>query len=288
MIKKIKIGKFEVNNYNKLFLVAGPCVIESRDHALFHAKKIKQICDEISLDFVFKSSFDKANRTNINSKRGVGLEKGLDILNEIKNSLNVPVLTDIHESYQCDFLKEVVDIIQIPAFLCRQTDLLLNASNTGRIINIKKGQFLAPWDMVNVIEKIKSTGNQNIILTERGSSFGYNNLVFDLRSLIEMKKTGYPVVFDATHSVQSPGGLGNVSGGNREYIPFYSNAAVTVGISGIFMEVHENPDKAPSDGPNMIKLDKLKNILKDILKIDQVIKRHSIGNYNEQNWKYNR
>ncbi len=281
MIKKIKIGKFEVKNDNQLFLIAGPCVIESRDHALYHAKMIKQICNDISLDFVFKSSFDKANRTNINSSRGVGLEKGLEILNEIKNSLNIPVLTDIHESYQCDLLKEAVDIIQIPAFLCRQTDLLLNASKTGKIINIKKGQFLAPWDMINVVEKIKSTGNENIILTERGSSFGYNNLVFDLRSLIEMKKIGYPIVFDATHSVQSPGGLGNVSGGNREYIPYYSNAAVTVGISGIFMEVHENPDKAPSDGPNMIRLDKLKNILKDILKIDNLIKKYSIGNYND-------
>ena len=283
MIKKIKIGGFEVKNDNKLFLIAGPCVIENRDHALNHAKMIKQICDELALDFVFKSSFDKANRTNINSSRGVGIEKGLEILNEIKNSLNVPVLTDVHESYQCDLLKEVVDIIQIPAFLCRQTDLLLNASNTGKIINIKKGQFLAPWDMVNVVEKIKSTGNEKIILTERGNSFGYNNLVFDLRSLIEMKKIGYPIVFDATHSVQSPGGLGNVSGGNREYIPYYSNAAVTVGISGIFMEVHENPDIAPSDGANMIRLDKLKNILKDILKIDQLIKEHSIGNYNDKN-----
>ena len=281
MIKKIKIGGFEVKNDNKFFLIAGPCVIENRDHALHHAKMIKQICDELSLNFVFKSSFDKANRTNISSSRGVGIEKGLEILNEIKNSLNVPVLTDVHESYQCDLLKEVVDIIQIPAFLCRQTDLLLNASNTGKIINIKKGQFLAPWDMVNVVEKIKSTGNEKIILTERGNSFGYNNLVFDLRSLIEMKKIGYPIVFDATHSVQSPGGLGNVSGGNREYIPYYSNAAVTVGISGIFMEVHENPDIAPSDGTNMIRLDKLKNILKDILKIDQLIKEHSIGYYND-------
>ncbi len=281
MIKKIKIGKFNIKNDNKLFLIAGPCVIESRDHTIYHAKMIKQICDEISIDFVFKSSFDKANRTNINSNRGVGLEKGLDILNEIKNSLKIPVLTDIHESYQCDALKEVVDIIQIPAFLCRQTDLLLNASNTGKIINIKKGQFLAPWDMVNVVEKIKSTGNDNIILTERGTSFGYNNLVFDLRSLIEMKKTGYPIVFDATHSVQSPGGLGDTSGGNREYIPYYSNAAVTIGISGIFMEVHEDPDNAPSDGANMIKLDKLKTILRNIIKIDQLIKDHSIGNSND-------
>lgn len=281
MIKKIKIGGFEVKNDNKLFLIAGPCVIESRDHALYHAKEIKKICNEVAIDFVFKSSFDKANRTNINSSRGVGIDKGLEILSEIKNSLNVPVLTDIHEGCQCDLVKEVVDIIQIPAFLCRQTDLLLNASNTGKIINIKKGQFLAPWDMINVVEKIKSTGNENIILTERGSSFGYNNLVFDLRSLIEMKKTGYPIVFDATHSVQSPGGLGNASGGNRDYIPYYSNAAVTTGISGIFMEVHENPDNAPSDGKNMIRLDKLKNILKDVLKIDQLIKMNSIGNYND-------
>ena len=272
MIKKIKIGGFEVKNDNKLFLIAGPCVIENRDHALYHAKMIKQICDELSLNFVFKSSFDKANRTNINSSRGVGIKKGLEILNEIKNSLNVPVLTDIHESYQCDLLKEVVDIIQIPAFLCRQTDLLLNASNTGKIINIKKGQFLAPWDMVNVVEKIKSTGNENIILTERGSSFGYNNLVFDLRSLIEMKKIGHPIIFDATHSVQQPGGMGEKSGGQREFVPHLARAAIAVGIGAVFIETHEDPDNAPSDGPNMVPLSELKDLLKKLIQIDKFVK----------------
>ena len=202
-------------------------------------------------------------------------------LDEIRKKLDIPVLTDVHESYQCELLKEVVDVIQIPAFLCRQTDLLVAAAKTDKIINVKKGQFLAPWDMLNVIEKIKSTSNNKIILTERGTSFGYNNLVVDLRSLIEMKKTGFPIVFDATHSVQKPGGLGNSSDGNREYIPYFSNAAITVGISGIFMEVHENPEKAPSDAANMIKLDNLKNILLDIFKLDELVKKNSIGNYDD-------
>lgn len=275
----INLNNFEISNNNKFFLIAGPCVIESRNHAIDHAIKIREICSDLNINYIFKSSFDKANRTDINSKRGVGIEEGLKILDEIKKKLNIPVLTDVHESYQCELLKEVVDVIQIPAFLCRQTDLLISAAKTDKIINVKKGQFLAPWDMLNVIEKIKSTSNNKIILTERGTSFGYNNLVVDLRSLIEMKKTGFPIVFDATHSVQKPGGLGNSSGGNREYVPFFSNAAVTVGISGIFMEVHENPEKAPSDAANMIRLGNLKNILLDILKLDELVKKNSIGNY---------
>ena len=275
----INLNNFEISNNNKFFLIAGPCVIESRNHAIDHAIKIREICSDLNINYIFKSSFDKANRTDINSKRGVGIEEGLKILDEIRKKLNIPVLTDVHESYQCELLKEVVDVIQIPAFLCRQTDLLISAAKTDKIINVKKGQFLAPWDMLNVIEKIKSTSNNKIILTERGTSFGYNNLVVDLRSLIEMKKTGFPIVFDATHSVQKPGGLGNSSGGNREYVPFFSNAAVTVGISGIFMEVHENPEKAPSDAANMIRLGNLKNILLDILKLDELVKKNSIGNY---------
>ena len=275
----INLNNFEISNNNKFFLIAGPCVIESRNHAIDHAIKIREICSDLHINYIFKSSFDKANRTDINSKRGVGIEEGLKILDEIRKKLNIPVLTDVHESYQCELLKEVVDVIQIPAFLCRQTDLLVAAAKTDKIINVKKGQFLAPWDMLNVIEKIKSTSNNKIILTERGTSFGYNNLVVDLRSLIEMKKTGFPIVFDATHSVQKPGGLGNSSGGNREYVPFFSNAAVTVGISGIFMEVHENPEKAPSDAANMIRLGNLKNILLDILKLDELVKKNSIGNY---------
>ncbi len=283
MFKEINLEKFKISNNYDLFLIAGPCMIESKDDAIYHATKIKNICDELSINFVFKSSFDKANRTDINSNRGVGINNGLKILDEIKSSLNIPVLTDVHESYQCDILKEVVDIIQIPAFLCRQTDLLLAAGNTGKIINVKKGQFLAPWDMINVVKKIKSTNNNKIILTERGTSFGYNNLVVDLRSLIEMKKTGYPIVFDATHSVQLPGGLGKSSGGNREYIPYFSNASVTIGISGIFMEVHKKPEIAPSDGSNMIRLDNLKDILIDIIKIDKLVKKNSIGNYNVKN-----
>ena len=281
MTISINLNNFEISNDNEFFLIAGPCAIESRNHAIDHAIKIKEICSDLNINFIFKSSFDKANRTDINSKRGVGIEEGLKTLDEIRKKLDIPVLTDVHESYQCELLKEVVDVIQIPAFLCRQTDLLISAAKTDKIINVKKGQFLAPWDMLNVIEKIKSTSNNKIILTERGTSFGYNNLVVDLRSLIEMKKTGFPIVFDATHSVQKPGGLGNSSGGNREYIPYFSNAAITVGISGIFMEVHENPEKAPSDAANMIKLDNLKNILLDIFKLDELVKKNSIGNYDD-------
>ena len=279
----LKIGNFEVGNNKKIFLIAGPCVIENKNHATDHAEKIKEICNNLNIEYIFKSSFDKANRTNINSERGVGIQEGLKILDDIKKKLNIPVITDVHESYQCELLKEVVDIIQIPAFLCRQTDLLISAARTGKIINVKKGQFLAPWDMSNVIEKIQSTTNNKIILTERGSSFGYNNLIVDLRSLVEMKKTNYPIVFDATHSVQKPGGLGKSSGGNREYIPYFANAAITVGISGIFMEVHENPEKAPSDGANMIKLDNLKNILTDMLKLDEFVKYNLIGKYDPKN-----
>ena len=270
--KHIKVQNFNIGNSESFTLIAGPCVIESENHAIEHAEQIYEITKSLSLNFVFKSSFDKANRTNINSKRGVGLEKGLAILQKIKNRFKIPVTTDIHEVHHCEIAAKVIDIIQIPAFLCRQTDLLIAAAKTKKIINVKKGQFCAPWDMKNVVEKINSVGNDKILLTERGTCFGYNNLVVDMRSIIEMKKTGYPVVFDATHSVQKPGGLGNSSGGDREYVPLLANAAAVIGVSAIFMEVHQNPEKAPSDGPNMIKLDKLKSILSKLMLVDNIIK----------------
>ena len=270
--KKIKIKNFVISNAEKLTLIAGPCVIESKSHALEHAEAISKIAKKLSINFIFKSSFDKANRTSITSNRGVGKKIGLDILEEIKNLFSLPVTTDVHLPDQCDYVSNIVDIIQIPAFLCRQTDLLIAAGLTNKIVNIKKGQFMAPWDMENVVEKIKSTGNKSIILTERGSCFGYNNLVVDMRSIVEMKKTGFPVIFDATHSVQKPGGLGKSSGGDREYANVLANAATSIGISGVFMEVHKNPDKAPSDGSNMIKLKHLEKVLTKLKLIDSVVK----------------
>ena len=271
-LKKIKIKNFVISNTDKLTLIAGPCVIESKSHALEHAEAISKIAKKLSINFIFKSSFDKANRTSITSNRGVGKKIGLDILEEIKNLFSLPVTTDVHLPDQCDYVSNIVDIIQIPAFLCRQTDLLIAAGMTNKIINIKKGQFMAPWDMENVIEKIKSTGNKSIILTERGSCFGYNNLVVDMRSIAEMKKTGFPIIFDATHSVQRPGGLGKSSGGDREHASVLANAATSIGISGVFMEVHKNPDKAPSDGSNMIKLKHLEKVLTKLKLIDSVVK----------------
>ena len=270
--KQIKLQNFKIGNCENFTLIAGPCVIESENHAIEHAEQIYEISKSLSINFIFKSSFDKANRTSIKSSRGVGLNQGIEILQIIKNRFNIPVTTDVHEIEQCETVSKVVDIIQIPAFLCRQTDLLIAAGKTNRIINVKKGQFCAPWDMKNVVDKIKSTGNDKILLTERGTCFGYNNLVVDMRSIIEMKKIGYPVVFDATHSVQKPGGLGNSSGGDREYVPLLANAAAVIGVSAIFMEVHQNPEKAPSDGPNMLKIDNLKNVLSKLILIDKVIK----------------
>ena len=253
----VEILNFKVSNKFPLFLIAGPCSIESKEHAINHAGMIRDICKKLNINFVYKSSFDKANRTSTKSFRGVGLEKGLSILSHIKKSFNLPILTDVHETHQCKEIEEIVDIIQIPAFLCRQTDLLIAAANTKRVINVKKGQFLAPWDMKNVLDKILNNGNDQILLTERGTSFGYNTLVSDMRALPQMSRFGYPIVFDATHSVQQPGGLGLTSGGQREFVPTLSRAAVSVGVSGLFIEVHENPDKAPSDGPNMIKISEL-------------------------------
>ena len=268
----VEILNFKVSNNLPLFLIAGPCSIESKDHAINHAGIIRDICKKLNINFVYKSSFDKANRTSSRSFRGVGLEKGLSILSDVKKIFNLPILTDVHETHQCKEIEEIVDIIQIPAFLCRQTDLLIAAANTKRIINVKKGQFLAPWDMKNVLNKILNNGNDQILLTERGTSFGYNTLVSDMRALPQMSSFGYPIVFDATHSVQQPGGLGLTSGGQREFVPTLSRAAVSVGVSGLFIEVHENPDKAPSDGPNMLKMSELEHLLAKLIEIDKIIK----------------
>ena len=274
-MRTFNINRIEISNHNKLFLIAGPCQIQSQDHAEFTAGSIKEICDELGIGLVYKSSFDKANRSSLGTQRGVGIDQGLAILNSIKHTFGVPVLTDIHESYQAELCATAgIDIIQIPAFLCRQTDLLLAAGETGCAINVKKGQFLAPHDMKNVAEKIASTGNERIMLCERGYTHGYNNLVVDMRSLPIMAGTGYPVVFDATHSVQQPGGLGSKSGGDRTMVPYLARAAVATGcVAGVFIETHENPDNAPSDGPNMIKLSELKSLLKDLVAIDGIVKR---------------
>ena len=274
-MRTFNINRIEVSNHNKLFLIAGPCQIQSQDHAEFIAGSIKEICDELGIGLVYKSSFDKANRSSLGTQRGVGIDQGLNILNSIKHTFGVPVLTDIHESYQAELCATAgINIIQIPAFLCRQTDLLLAAGETGCAINVKKGQFLAPHDMKNVAEKIASTGNERIMLCERGYTHGYNNLVVDMRSLPIMAGTGYPVVFDATHSVQQPGGLGSKSGGDRTMVPYLARAAVATGcVAGVFIETHEDPDNAPSDGPNMIKLSELKSLLKDLVAIDGIVKR---------------
>ena len=260
-------------NSKRFTLIAGPCVIENEDMCFKIASKVKDICDEMDIGFIFKASFDKANRSSIDSPRGVGLEEGLNILKRIRSDLNIPVITDVHESWQCSLVGNVVDVIQIPAFLCRQTDLLIAAAKTGKVINVKKGQFLAPWEMNNVIKKIEEAGNDKILVCERGSSFGYNNLVVDMTGLITMRKLGYPVVFDATHSVQKPGGKGLTSDGKREFVPILMRAALAVGVDAIFAEVHPDPENALSDGPNQIHLDDLKKILLEAVKVDDVIKR---------------
>ena len=270
--KTVKCKDFEIANNKKLTLIAGPCQIESEQHSIDIASQIKELTSMLGINYIFKSSFDKANRTSISGARGIGLDKSLKIFDKIKNQLNLPVLTDVHNTEQCSILSDVIDIIQIPAFLCRQTDLLIAAAKTKKIINVKKGQFLAPWDMINVTKKISDSGNENILVTERGVSFGYNTLVSDMRSLPEMAKNGYPVVFDATHSVQQPGGQGIRSGGQREFIEHLSKAAVAVGVAAIFIETHQDPDNAPSDGPNMLNLKDLKKLLEKLIKIDQLIK----------------
>ena len=275
MIKQVKINNFIISNNLPITLIAGPCQLENRDHAIFIAEKIKKICEKLKINFIYKTSFDKANRTSHLSKRGLGLDKSLKIFDEIRNTLKIPILTDIHTSEHCEVIKNSVDIIQIPAFLCRQTDLLQSAARTNLVINIKKGQFLAPWDVSNILRKVE-TLNQNILLTERGVSFGYNTLVSDMRSISIMKKSNYPVIFDATHSVQQPGGKGDQSGGQREFIYDLSKAAVSIGIAGLFLEVHDDPDNAPSDGPNMLKLSDLENFLIKIQKIDNLVKSEKL------------
>jgi 2-dehydro-3-deoxyphosphooctonate aldolase (KDO 8-P synthase) len=274
-MRTFNINNITIGNDKPIVLIAGPCQIESEDHAQATAGAIKEITDNLGIKFIYKSSFDKANRSSVNTQRGIGIDDGLKILNDVKHLLGVPVLTDIHETYQAQLCADAgIDILQIPAFLCRQTDLLLAAGATGCAINVKKGQFLAPHDMKNVAAKIASTGNERIMLCERGYTHGYNNLVVDMRSLPIMASTGYPVVFDATHSVQQPGGMGERSGGDRAMVPYLARAAVATGcVSTVFMETHEDPDSAPSDGPNMIKLDNLKNILQDLIAIDEVVKR---------------
>lgn len=271
--KHISIGNVTFGNDLPFVLIAGPCQMESREHALMMSSSLKEITDRLGIGFIYKSSFDKANRTSLSGKRGVGLEAALPVLAEIKEKLGCPVLTDVHEKEQCAKVAEVVDVLQIPAFLCRQTDLLIAAAQTGKIVNVKKGQFLAPWDMQNVAKKVSDSGNDNILLTERGASFGYNTLVTDIRSLAIMGETGYPVIFDATHSIQQPGGQGNSSGGQREFVPVVSRAAIAAGIAGIFMETHQDPDNAPSDGPCMVKLDEIEKQLETLLKLDEIVKR---------------
>ncbi|MDP8264577.1 MAG: 3-deoxy-8-phosphooctulonate synthase [Candidatus Aceula lacicola] len=273
MSKIIKVGNISIGGKNPFVLIAGPCVIEGRTFSIQLAKALKKLACECKVPFIFKASFDKANRTSINSFRGPGLNKGLAILKDIKENVGVPVLSDIHNVDQVQEAAKVLDVIQIPAFLCRQTDLVVAAAKTKRVINIKKGQFLAPWDITQVIKKIEFVGNKKILLTERGVSFGYNNLVSDFRSLNVMAKTGYPVVYDATHSVQQPGGLGAVSGGNNEYVPLLSRCAAAAGISALFVEVHPHPKQALSDGPNSLALAKLKELLKTLTQIDHIIKK---------------
>ena len=272
MTKEIKIGNVKVGGDNPLVLIAGPCVIESEKAAMRHAQILKEITDRLNVPFIYKSSYDKSNRTSINSYRGPGIKKGLAILKKIKSKFGLPVLSDVHCKEEIEEASKVLDVIQIPAFLSRQTDLIIRAAKTLKAVNIKKGQFLAPWDMKNVIKKIEATGNRNILLTERGVSFGYNNLVSDFRSLIIMKEFGYPVIYDATHSVQIPSGLGDKSGGDRRFIPSLSLAAVTCGADGIFIEVHENPRKALSDGPNMLYLEKLEDLLLKMKKVERAVK----------------
>ena len=270
--KIINCNGIKISNKNSLILIAGPCQLESEQHSLDMAGKIKEITDKFGIGFVYKTSFDKANRTSLTGKRGTGLDKSLPVFDKIKKDLKIPVLTDVHNELQCSIISEHVDILQIPAFLCRQTDLLIAAAKTNKIINVKKGQFLAPWDMANVTKKISDSGNNNILVTERGASFGYNTLVSDMRSLPIMSKLGYPVIFDATHSVQQPGGMGDKSGGQREFVEYLARAAVAVGVAGVFIETHQDPDNAPSDGPNMLPIGKLEMLLNQLFEIDKLIK----------------
>ena len=269
----VNCNNIEISNNNKICLIAGPCQLETEQHAMDMAGKIKEITLKYNIGFIYKTSFDKANRTSLKGKRGAGLEKSLPVFDKIKKELNIPVLTDIHNEDQCILVSKHVDVLQIPAFLCRQTDLLIAAAKTKKIINVKKGQFLAPWDMVNVTKKISDSGNNKILVTERGASFGYNTLVSDMRSIPIMAKNGYPVIFDGTHSVQQPGGLGEKSGGQREFIEYLNRAAVAVGVAAVFLETHQDPDNAPSDGPNMLPLGKMDQLISQLVEIDNLIKK---------------
>ena len=271
--KIVNCNGIKISNNEKIVIIAGPCQLETEQHAMDMAGKIKEITSKFNVGCIYKTSFDKANRTSLKGKRGAGLDSSLPVFDKIKKELNVPVLTDIHNEKQCSIVSDHVDVLQIPAFLCRQTDLLVAAAKTNKIINVKKGQFLAPWDMVNVTKKISDSGNENILVTERGASFGYNTLVSDMRAIPIMAKNNYPVVFDATHSVQQPGGLGEKSGGQREFVEYLARAAAAVGVAAIFIETHQDPENAPSDGPNMVPLNQLENLIRQIVEIDNLIKK---------------
>jgi len=273
----VEIGPITFGNNLPIAVFAGPCQMESRAHALEMAAALKEIASRLGVGLVYKSSFDKANRTSLSGRRGIGLEAALPVFAEIRETLGLPVVTDVHEAGQCSAVAEAVDVLQIPAFLCRQTDLLIAAARTGRVVKIKKGQFLAPWDMRNAVAKVVGSGNANVLVTERGSSFGYNTLVVDMRALPIMAETGAPVIFDATHSVQQPGGQGTSSGGDRRFVPVLARAAVAVGVAGLFIETHENPDAAPSDGPNMVPLSSFESLIRDLMAVDAVAKRQRSG-----------
>ena len=273
---QVHVGDVIIGNDRPLTVIAGPCQLESEDHAQMIAGRMKEACAAVGAQYVFKASYDKANRTSLKGKRGLGIDAGLKVLQSVGRANGVPVLTDVHTEAQCALAAEAVDILQIPAFLCRQTDMLLAAGETGKVVNVKKGQFLAPWEMGNIVDKIESTGNRRILLTERGTTFGYNALVADMRSLPQMARTGYPVVMDATHSVQQPGGKGGSSGGQREFAPVMARAAVAIGVAAVFIETHEDPDNAPSDGPNMIHLDQMAELIATLMQFDTLAKAHPI------------
>lgn len=275
-MKHVKAAGLTIGNDLPLTIIAGPCQLESADHAQMIAGTLKEACGKAGAQFIFKASYDKANRTSISGKRGMGIDAGLAVLDGIRKEFGVPVLTDVHTEEQCALAAEAVDVLQIPALLCRQTDLVLAAGRTGKAVNIKKGQFLAPWDMANVVGKVESTGNENILLTERGTSFGYNALVADMRSLPQMAQTGYPVVMDATHAVQQPAGLGGSTGGQREFAPLMARAAVAIGTAAVFIETHQDPDNAPSDGPNMVYLDQMPNLIDTLMRFDALAKSNPL------------
>jgi 2-dehydro-3-deoxyphosphooctonate aldolase (KDO 8-P synthase) len=274
---QVFVGDLVIGNERPLTVIAGPCQLESEAHAQMIAGRMKEACDAVGAQYVFKASFDKANRTSLSGIRGPGIDTGLKVLQSVGKAIGVPVLTDVHNESQCAPAAEAVDILQIPAFLCRQTDMLLAAGATGAAVNVKKGQFLAPWDMPNITQKIESTGNRRILLTERGTSFGYNTLVADMRSLPQMAQTGYPVVMDATHSVQQPGGKGGSSGGQREFAPVMARAAVAIGVAAVFIETHEDPERSPSDGPNMVYLDQMPDLVKTLMEIDKLAKKNPLS-----------